>query len=288
LREWVCLNGVLMPAEQGYISVFDSAFMQGIGLFETLRSYRGHAFRLQQHIDRLICSARALGWQTLPDPEALGDSVQRVIDAVESDEARVRLTVSTGSLRAAAGDGPPELTVVASASPGGKYPAELYRKGVTVIVSRWRQSRFDPTVGHKTTSYFPRLASLREAHARSAFEALWLTPEGKVAEGAISSVFAVVNGELLTPPLDTPVLPGIARATVMELAAELRIAVREEVLTLEDLLEADEMFLTNSMIELMPVVRIERTAIGTEKPGELTLRLAEAYTRRVQRECPAR
>jgi branched-chain amino acid aminotransferase len=288
LREWVCLNGVLMPAEQGYISVFDSAFMQGVGLFETLRSYRGRAFRIEQHVDRLLHSARALGWQTLPDPEALSEAVQRVIGAVESDDARVRLTVSTGSLRAAAGEGPPELTVVASASPGGNSPPELYRKGVTVIVSKWRQSRFDPTVGHKTTSYFARLASLREAHARGAFEALWLTPEGQVAEGAISSVFAVVNDELLTPPLDTPVLPGITRATVIELAAEQRIPAREEPLMLDDLLEADELFLTNSMMELMPVVRIERTAIGTEKPGELTLRLAEAYARRVQRECSSR
>ncbi len=172
-----------------------------------------------------------------------------------------------------------------TAAPAEKYPDECYLKGITVVVADCRQSRTDPTVGHKTTSYFARLASLRAAHANGAMEALWFTPEGHLAEGAISNVFAVRDEELWTPPLDTPVLPGITRAAVIELAASLDIPVREQALTLEDTRAADELFLTNSMMEVMPVVRIGRDPIGNEKPGEVTRKLAVAYSDLVAREC---
>ncbi|MBW7905808.1 MAG: aminotransferase class IV [Phycisphaerae bacterium] len=283
VREWACVNGELMPAEQARVSVFDSGFMQGVGLFETMRAYRGRVFRAGRHVDRLIQSARALGWTAPIDADALLEAVHAVTAATEADSARVRLTVSTGSLRAGASDAP-GVTVVASASPGAEYPLELYQKGVTLAVSPWRQAP-DPTAGHKTTSYFGRLAALRAAHQRGAFEALWLTPDERIAEGSISSLFAVVGDELLTPPLDTPVLPGITRATVLELAAAGGIRYRETPFQLDNLLAADEIFLTNSLMQLMPVVRIERSPIGIEKPGELTLRLLERYRELVAREC---
>jgi branched-chain amino acid aminotransferase len=285
VREWVSLNGRLMPADQAQISVFDSGFMQGVGLFETMRAYRGQVFRLDQHVQRLIGSARTLGWTVIPDSRVLRENVEQVVGAGEYAEARVRLTVTTGTLRAVESDAP-RLTVVASVAPGMTYPREIYRAGVTVIISPYRQHVADPTCGHKTTSYFARLTSLREAHTRGAFEALWFTPESLLAEGAISNVFAVRNGELLTPPLETPVLAGIVRAALLELAAAQRIPLREEPITINDLLDADEVFLTNSMLELAPVVRVERDPIGTEKPGEITQRLHEAYRALVQQECP--
>lgn len=284
MREWVSLNGQLMPADRAHVSVFDAGLMQGIGLFETMRAYRGHVFRLEQHLYRLANSARKLGWTILPDADDLRDNVEQVVGATEAEDARVRLTVTTGSLHSAETERP-ELTVIASATPGAKYPEECYTKGVTVLVSDYRQSRHDPLAGHKTISYFARLASLREAHARGAFEALWLSDEGHVAEGAISSIFAVRGERLLTPPLDTPVLPGITRAAVIELAVDLGIPVREEELRIEDLLSADEAFLTNSLMELVPVVRVGREAIGGEKPGDTARQLDEAYGRLVEREC---
>ncbi|HMQ15027.1 MAG TPA: aminotransferase class IV [Phycisphaerae bacterium] len=283
VREWACVNGELMPAEQARVSVFDSGFMQGVGLFETMRAYRGRVFRAERHVDRLIQSAQALGWTAAIDADALLEAIHAVTAATEADSARVRLTVTTGSLRAVASESP-GVTSVASASPGADYPHELYQRGATLAVSPWRQAP-DPTAGHKTTSYFGRLAALRAAHQRGAFEALYLTPDLLVAEGSISSVFAVLGDELRTPPLDTPVLPGITRATVLELAAAGGIPNREAPLRLDDLLQADEVFLANSLMQLMPVVRIERNAIGTEKPGELTLRLLEQYRELVAREC---
>ncbi|MFH1748917.1 MAG: aminotransferase class IV [Planctomycetota bacterium] len=284
LREWVSMNGCLMPADEARVSVFDSGFMQGIGLFETMRSYAGRIFRLEQHLDRLANSARALGWTAIPEPERMSVDIEQVLGVYDGMDARVRLTVTTGSLLAAAVD-EPELTVVASAALGGQYPAECYAQGVTVLASDWRQSRNDITAGHKTTSYFARLYALRWAHARAAFEVLWLNHDGHVAEGAISSIFVVRNEELITPPLDTPILPGITRAAVIELAHALEMAVEEGPLTVEDVQTADEMFLTNSMMEIVPVVRLGHQPIGNEKPGEVTRELASAYAQLVTREC---
>ncbi len=283
MRHWVSLNGTLMPAEEARISVFDAGFMQGIGLFETMRAYDGHVFRLQQHLDRLTSSARALGWTVLPEAEDLAENVRQVLLAAGSADTRVRLTVTTGSLHASAAD-TPELTIVATATPGERYPDEHYAQGVTVVVSGCRQHASDPTVGHKTTSYFARLASLRAAHAQSAFEALWFTPADYLAEGAISSVFVVRNECLLTPPLDTPVLPGITRAAVIELAVELDIPVREKPLTLGDVMASEEVFLTNSMMEIVPVVHVGREPVGNENPGETTRKLAVAYGELIDRE----
>lgn len=284
MREWVSINGKLSPADQALVSVFDSSFMQGVGFFTTMRAYGGQVFRLDRHIDRLKNSAMALGW-TLPiDEDFLQSCVDQVVAATEQSDARVRLTLTSGSLRAGTEEAE-RLTVVANASPGVSYPKALYESGVTVNVSRFRQSGLEPTTGHKTTSYFPRLAALREAHAKGVFESIWLSLEANVAEGAISSVFIVDDGVLVTPPLETPVLPGITRAAVLELAAEERIPVREESFPLETLQKADEVFLTSSMIEILPVVRVNREAIGSEKPGDVTRQLYEAYGRLVEREC---
>ncbi len=284
MPHWVCLNGTLLPAEEARISVFDSGFMQGIGLFETMRTYNGQVFRLQRHVERLIQSAQTLGWAMVPEADMLTDHIERVVEATGGDESRVRLTVTTGSLHAAAGQ-TPELTIVATATPADKYPEDYYRRGVTVVLAGCDQGAGDPTVGHKTTSYFPRLASLRAAHALGAFETLWRTVDGCLAEGAISNLFIVKEETLITPPLDAPVLPGITRATVCELAVALDIPVREAPVTLEDLRGAEEAFVTNSMIELMPVVRLGRERIGAEKVGEITRELLIAYGELIDREC---
>lgn len=284
MQEWVSINGRLMPAEQARISVFDSGFMQGVGLFETMRTYNGIIFRPDHHINRLIRSARLLGWSVLPELADLRDNVDQVVRAVGTTDVRVRLTVTTGTLREVDQD-EPQLTVVASAAAGANYPAECYTKGVTVVASRYRQGATDPTVGHKTTSYFARLASLREAHAKGAFEALWFTHQNLLAEGAISSIFLVREGRLMTPPLDTPVLPGVTRATVIELADRARIPVDQVALTIDDLLDADEVFLTNSVMGIMPVVRVERKVISSEKPGDMTRRIYELYGELIDKEC---
>ena len=199
MREWVSLNGRLIAADQAHVSVFDSGLVQGIGLFETMRTYNGRVFRLEAHLERLAASAEKLGWVTRPSIDECRFNINQVISATEQSDARVRLTVTTGSLRHSDAD-EPRLTVIASAMPGADYPAEHYQRGVTAVWSPYRQSRFDPIAGHKTVSYFARLLSLRAAHERSALESIWLNDTGEVAEGAISNVFALMDDVLVTPP----------------------------------------------------------------------------------------
>lgn len=283
MREWVSVNGELMPAAQATVSAFDSGFLQGVGLFETLRAYAGRPFRLDRHIARLRASAAALGWTVIPEAEVLEDNVSQVVAASDVDDLRVRLTVTTGRVPSGAAERDVGLTIVASAAPHVDYPRELYQKGATVTLSPYAQGN-DPTFGHKTTSYFARLAALRGAHQAGATEALWRTPDGRLAEGSISNLFLVIDGELCTPPLNTPVLPGITRAAVLEAAARVRVPASEEPLVPEDLRQCDEAFITNSMIEILPVVRVGREPIGNEKPGEITIRLYEALSSLIREE----
>ncbi|MBK8913314.1 MAG: aminotransferase class IV [Phycisphaerales bacterium] len=284
MREWVSLNGRLMQPEQAQVSAFDAGLLQGVGLFETMRAYQGRVFRARPHLERLANSARTLGWSSIPDIGRMNDQLRQVVSATELSDARVRLTVTTGTLRQSEHE-TPDLTILATAATDGLYPPELYARGIGMTISRWRQNPFDPITGHKTVSYFSRLASLREAHAVGAMEALWLTIDNEVAEGAISNVFVVKEGALRTPATNLPVLPGVTRAAVLELAGILGIAAREERLQIEDVLEADELFVTNSMMELLPVIRLDSHAIGSGRPGEITRRLHEAYRECVRREC---
>lgn len=287
MREWVAINGELKTAEEARVSVFDSGFTQGIGLFETMRAYNGRVFRIGRHLDRLVNSARELGWATLPDHDEMREAITSVLGACEQAEARVRLTVTTGSLRAGVdSDEAPQLTIVASATDAnrGGYDPRMYKKGAIAAVSRYRQNAFDPTTGHKTTSYFARMASLREAVARGAIESLWFTLDQELAEGAISNVFLVKGDVLHTPPLDTPILPGITRATILELAPILEIETSEAPLTIEDILNADELFVTNSMMEILPIVQVEKEKIGEGKPGDITTQMHAAYQSTVAEE----
>ena len=284
MLEAVSINGRLVAPDQAFISIFGSGFLQGVGLFETMTARGGRVFRLDRHLARLANSAHALAWNVSPDPATLAEQVRQTVAASRLGEARVRLTVTTGTLRPL-DEGPPQLTQVITVAPRQTHDAALYQKGVTVAYAAARQCRHDITAGHKTTSYFARLAALRGAHALGAFEAIWLTPENRVAEGSISSLFLVVDDELLTAPLDTPVLPGISRAAIMELAVELGIPVREVELVREDLAQADEVFLTNVNMGVMPVVRVGREPVGDEKVGDLTRQLHDAFVACVAREC---
>jgi branched-subunit amino acid aminotransferase/4-amino-4-deoxychorismate lyase len=146
-----------------------------------------------------------------------------------------------------------------------------------VSLCDYRQNTLDPLCGHKTTNFFARLLALQEALEKKTTESLWFTTENKLAEGCVSNVFIVKDGTLLTPSLDTPVLPGIARKTVLEIAAKEGIAFEEKDLFINDLLEADEVFVTNSIMTVMPVATVEAKAIGDGKSGEVTKYLLKCY-----------
>ena len=178
------------------------------------------------------------------------------------------------------------MTVCITATDLHPYAPKTYNEGVTVMIARRRVSDDDPLAGHKSTCYLPNLLDLRTAHAARCSEALLFNRRNELAEGTISNVFVVKQDRLRTPPLSTPVLPGIARSVVMELAAKMAIELDDRTpITIDDLLDADEVFLTNVIMQVLPVVRVEKREIGDGKPGRRTRELLDSYRDLVRREC---
>jgi len=270
----VYLNGELLDVTRAAVEVSNPSLLHGVGLFETLRSYDGRPFRLNQHIARLTSSAGRFNMPVDEAVEQIPDAVAAVLKANNLKNARIRFTVTPSGIQDQRG----RTTLLVAAQAVTGYPPALYEKGMTVYAcTDYRQSAHDPLAGHKTTSYFARLIALRDAQDRNCGEALWFTPDNLLAEGSISNVFLVKDGRLKSPPLGTPVLPGITRATILELAPANDVPAGEGACTIDDLLDADEVFLTNSIMEVMPVTRVEQRPIGGEKPGPVTRKLADAY-----------
>jgi branched-subunit amino acid aminotransferase/4-amino-4-deoxychorismate lyase len=274
MSEKIYLNGHLVSGGEARVSVSNPSFLHGVGLFETLRTYNGKPFRLAEHLERLRASAQRFNMPVTDLIEKAPAAVDEVLAANNLASARVRITVTPPGAMDEVEHG--TLLVRAEATTG--YPPELYERGMTVCVqTQYRQSPLDPLAGHKTTSYFPRLLALRDAQDKQCGEALWFTPDNFLAEGCMSSVFLVHEGKLLTPPLDTPILPGVTRAAVIELADEKGILCEQRPCTIDDLLKADEVFLTNAIMEVLPVTRVERHLVNNEKIGAVTRTLAQAY-----------
>ena len=269
----VDLNGKLVRADAAEVSVSDLGVLYGIGLFETMRSYAGRVFRFRQHLDRLLASAEKL---KLPFQREMLPNEGRIVALLEANDlsdARLRLTVTGGSPV----KGGLKHMVLTTAVPLEPVPDEYHTHGVTVRVASQVQHSTDPLIGHKTTCYWARREALHEAQQRGCAEALWFTETRQLAEGSISNVFVIKDGTAKTPPLDTPVLPGVTRAAVIELCEREKIPCQQSPLTIDDLLDADEAFLCNCIMEIMPVRRVERSPIGDEKVGPITTRLANAY-----------
>ena len=285
MSEYVFLNDRLVDTNEASISVHDVGLLHGVGLFETMRSYGGKVFRLDDHLDRLFGSAQALGIEVSQERNEIAGWIEVLIEANDLAEGRLRLTLTRGSIRLTEDDEPAKSTLLVTGAAMPGYPEQFYENGMTAIVSRYRQDPYSPTAGHKTINYFSRLLALQEAQQQQAGEALWFTPGGKLAEGCISNVFLVRQGKLLTPPVDTPVLGGVTRRVVLELADEHGIDCAQCELAAKDLAGADEIILTNSIMELMPVCRIERQAVGQDKPGPVYKRLHELYREAVAEQC---
>jgi branched-chain amino acid aminotransferase len=283
----VFINGRIVPAAEARISVFDAGFTHAAGLFETLRAYNGRFMRPADHFDRLLHSAAALGLQINATRETLQNAVTMVLEANKLKEARLRLLATPGNVPRPGepGIGPVETVIIATAEPVRPYPADLYRHGMRVCICPYKQSRFNPIAGHKTLDYLPRLLAMRYAAEHKCNESLWFNTENQLAEGSICNVFVVHGDRISTPPLDTPVLPGTVRKTVIELARDNGIALEERPIDINGLLEAGEVFLTGSVLEVMPVTAIEQHQVGEGVPGKIVTRLRELYTTLVAKEC---
>ena len=283
MEQIVYLSGALVPRSQARISPFDLGFLYGYGLFETMRAYSGRIFRLDKHLGRLRQSAALIG---LPlDAFDLGKACYDALKANKLDDARIRLTVSMGEGEAIP-DPPkqPKPTVLVTASRYNPPMAEVYRKGFAAIVSSVSQNSRSPLSRLNTANYLNNILARKEAKAAGADEALLLNERNLLCEGSTGNIFLVSGGTLITPGVESGCLPGITRQTVIELANRLGIKVVEREVQLEELMRADEAFLTNSLIELMPLTGVNGKAIGAGKTGRVTRKLLVAYREAVRKE----
>ena len=283
MAEKVFLNDNLIDVGEARVYATDSGFLYGAGLFETMRSRNGVVFCLEDHLDRLSASARALSISYPYEKAYIREAIDRLLQANQLAEARLRLTLTNGPLAQPEEQRKPTLLMTATAF--RPYPPEYYQTGVLVILCPFRQNATDPTCGHKTTCYYPRLLALNLAHQKRAAEALWFTTDNRLAEGCVSNIFLVKNSILYTPPLETPVLSGIARKTVRELAQQQSLDVVEKDLFIADVLEADEIFLTNVIMEVLPVVGVEQHTVGGGRVGPITRKLREGFLQAIVQQC---
>jgi len=295
----VWLNGSFIDEATASISVRDTGLLHAAGVFTTMRAYGGKVFRLAEHLKRIRASCEAMSIPLLNSDIELAAATDQLLKNNDLSAARLRLTVTRGMARQDADQGLRlEPTVLITATDLEPYPAEYYDRGMTAfLLDDQKLNPYDLQAGHKTLNYLSRLAALREANRRGAGEALWFDVHNNLQSGSISNVFLMKGGKLLTPPtpadlLDPQIareipyrrsatLPGITRAVVFELAKTFGITAAVAAIDINGVLSADEIFLTNSIMGIMPVCRIERRAVGNDKPGPITRKLADAYAREV-------
>ncbi len=269
----IWLNGRYLAERDATVPATDPAVLWGAGLFDVVHAYHGRPFRARAHAERLARSAEAFGIEArLPDLERV---VPRLLARNGLEEAYVRVTVTAGGQR----------SIIAR--PPAALPRGARTRGVRLEVAPWTRDPAAPLSGHKTLAYYELMVARESAWKRGAVDTILLDPGGHVLEGARSSVLLVRNGTLVTPRAPRRrrgILPGVTAAVVREVAATERIPRASAAVTLEELLEADEVLVTSTMMEVVPVVRIGRRKIGV--PGPVTARLARGYRALVERECP--
>ena len=280
---WVFLNDRFVPKEQAVVSVFDHGFLYGDGVYETLRSYGSRIFMRDQHLARLRRSAEAIGL-TIPIPDAqwpdlLHEAMRRNEVGNDHVDAYLRITISRGA--GEIGLDPalcPRSTVVIMTKPLHPSPSSLSRDGVTLTVANTRRNLPEALSPHiKSTNFLNNILAKRESIAAGTFDSLFLNWREELTECTISNLFFISNGTVHTPSLDCGILDGITRAIVMTLAEEEGLPIQEGHYHLADLRQADECFLTNTSMEVMPVSRVDAWPIGDGRPGPLTRRLQARF-----------
>ena len=277
----VWIDGQIVDAHQAKISVFDHGLLYGDGIFEGMRVYGGAIFRLEDHLHRFESGARALGIPLPGGREAIREIVLETARAYGCDEAYIRLLLTRG--QGALGVDPttcvnPQPICIVTRI--ALYPPEKLARGVDMITSSLRRPAADALdPGIKSLNYLNSVLAKREARLRGADEALILNGRGTIAEASVANVFACRGEILMTPPPSEGALPGITRASVLEIARGLGMETRECPLGRTELFAADEVFLTGSGARIVPVASLDGENLGPsgEGRGPVTTRLSEAF-----------
>ncbi len=280
----IYINGDYLPRDRAKVSVFDRGFLLGDGIFETVRAYDGKIFRLEDHLDRLFRSAAGIRLSISHTREESREILYQVLKKNKLKDALIRITITRGEGEVGSVLPPSvEPTVVILPRPFAGYPPSFYEKGAKIVTVKDQHhllSGLRP--GIKSTSFQKNILVKMQAQQRGADDAVLLNRQGYATEGTTSNLFIVKEGRLITPSPEVGILEGITRRTVMELAGGRGIPVQEGLLSREELYQADECFLTNTSIEIMPVVVIDERPLGSGHPGPLTIFLMKAFREAVK------
>lgn len=273
---FVYFNGQLVADDSAVVSPLDHGFLYGHGLFETMRAYKGRVFRLAEHVERLEEGAHCLGWPDLPGREELSRAIDWVLRANQLADASIRLTVSRGVGAArpdAASCGQPTVAVYTSPLPPPVPPAGWQAATVSL-----RRNLSSPLVRIKSANYLDNILARAEARRHNAQEAIMLNTDGFIAEGSMSNIFCVAGGRLITPDENSGILPGVTRRVVIELARAAGLPALVRQVAPAELAGAEEIFLTSSIMEIIPVTVCDGRLIGSGlAAGAITARLQALY-----------
>ncbi len=279
----VNVNGSVMDGDQAVVSVFDHGFLYGDGVYETLRTYNRRPFLFDRHMARLRASANRLTLEVPPTDRDLQTRMCETMDGVNpGGEVTLRMLVTRG-----VGDlnydptACPHPTVVIIALPHRDIPDTILQDGVQVVVAsvvRNHPRSVDPSI--KSNNLLNNVLAMHEAVRQGAYEAILLNHRGELAECSQSNLFAVRDGVVVTPPLDAGLLEGVTRNFLFEVGADIGVPVRESVLRESDLERVDELFITSTTREVVPVVRVGDRSVGSGRPGPIVLRLLTRFRQR--------
>ena len=279
----VYLDGKYVDSTEAKVSVFDHGLLYGDGVFEGIRLYSGNVYRLDDHLERLEQSCKAIMLDVPLARAAMAEAVCETCRQNKLTSGYIRLVITRG-----VGDlglspwlcEKPTLFIIASKV--SLYPQEHYDNGLSIVTAPTRRIAPDalpPTI--KSLNYLNNILAKIEARQAGALEAIMLNAQGYVAECTADNIFVIHKGEILTPAASAGALKGITRATIFDIAKELRIPMREADLTRHDVWCADECFLTGTGAEVIPVVKLDSRVIGNGKPGPVTGRVLVSFRQRV-------
>ena len=281
----IYIDGKYYPKDKAKISVFDHGFLYGDGVFEGIRSYGGIVFKLKEHIDRLYSSARAI---MLGMPLTKEEMIEAVLETLRKNNLKdsyIRLVITrgVGDLGLDPRKCPKPSVIIIAVPMLQLYDEEKRRRGISMIVSWTRRDPVDATSHEiKSLNYLNSILAKIEANNAGADEAIILDTHGYMCEATGENIFVVKNGKLYTSPRASGALPGITASVIKRIAAELGYEVIERNLTVTELYEADEAFLTGTGAEIMPIREVNKRKIGEGRIGPITEKILEEFKKIVR------
>jgi branched-chain amino acid aminotransferase len=265
----IYLDGKFVEEKEARVSILDPGFLYGQGVFETMRAYNKKIFRLDSHIERLLKALPLLQIEPAVEDHRLKEAVLKSLSENNLKDAYVRLTIWRGVDKG-------HIAIFARSY--DFLQKEDYRKGFRAVISKhFRQNEFSPLSGIKSANYLPLLLAFRQAKAQGYDEAILLNAQDFLSEASRANIFFIKDNCLITPSLECGCLPGITRDTVLSIAAKEKIQCLEAKVSPEELKKADEAFLTNSLIEVMPLAAVDDSPILKGKPGKITELILKRY-----------